>query len=134
MTTLGEILVADDDPDIREVLALVLESYGYRVSGAADGEQALERLRQGPPISLVLLDLMMPIMDGFTLMKKLKADPTLPVVPVVVLSGDSGAEEAAVAIGADACLLKPVELDSLLCTIRRFVERSTIAASTAAAT
>ena len=66
---------------------------------------------------------MMPNMDGPTLMKRLKADPTLPSVSVVVLSGDSKASQTAAAIGADACLLKPVDLTCLLDTVRRFVCR-----------
>jgi CheY-like chemotaxis protein len=117
----ANILVADDDADIREVLMLALESYGYRVIGAADGEQALRLLRLEPAVSVVLLDLMMPILDGPGFMKRLKADPTLPAVSVVVLSGDSAAVETSTAIGADTCLTKPVDLDSLLHTIRRFV-------------
>jgi len=119
----GDILVVDDDADIREVMALALESYGYRVFGASDGEQALRVMRNHPAVSLVLLDLMMPIMDGPGLMKSIKADPTLPRVSVVVLSGDSAARQTAAAIGADACLLKPVDLTCLLDTVQCFVRR-----------
>jgi two-component system cell cycle sensor histidine kinase/response regulator CckA len=116
------ILVVDDDADIREVTTLALESYGYRVLSASDGEQALRVVRLEPTVSVVLLDLMMPIMDGPSLVKVLRADGPLSTIAVVVLSGDSAARQRAADIGADACLLKPVDLSSLLDTVRRFID------------
>jgi CheY-like chemotaxis protein len=75
---------------------------------------------------MVLLDLMMPIMDGPTFMRTLRSDNALPIIPVVVLSGDSAAEETAADIGADACLLKPVDLSSLVDAVRRFTDGRTV--------
>jgi CheY-like chemotaxis protein len=119
---MGAILIVDDDADIREVTSMALEAYGYRVITACDGEQALDVMRLESNVTMVLLDLMMPIMDGPTLMKTLRADNALSIVAVVVLSGDSSACQTASDIGADACLLKPVDLTHLLEVVRRFID------------
>lgn len=122
----GYILVVDDDDSIREVLTCVLQAYGFRVLGAADGVDALDRLRAGPAPRLILLDMMMPRMDGEELMRQLRAAPGLRAVPVVVMSGQSEARARARALGAEGCLVKPVELDELLSTVRWFTEKRAV--------
>jgi signal transduction histidine kinase/DNA-binding response OmpR family regulator len=102
----GNVLVADDDPLIREILRDALEGAGYRVSVAADGLEALEKIEQEPPDYLVL-DLVMPKLDGGRLCAHLKSDPRLRSLPVVVLTGV--AVEAAHRLStlrADACIAK----------------------------
>jgi CheY-like chemotaxis protein len=114
-----KILVADDDDDIREVIALVLEPFGFDTVGACDGVEALAVLRANPDVRLILLDLMMPRLNGAEMMKSLKEDVVLGCIPVVILSGDNTVSDAAPAIGAVSYLRKPVDLDRLLDTINR---------------
>lgn len=113
------ILIAEDDPDIREALAQVLENEGYQVSTAADGAQALALLRQGPKPSLIILDLMMPVMNGWQFREEQLRDPELAKIPVLVITAYTGAEAKAAAAGAAGLLRKPIELQSLLDAVER---------------
>lgn len=81
------ILVVDDDPDHLDAVRKILELEGYRVEGAADGRVALDRLLLGPLPDLILIDLIMPVMNGPQLIAELKLRPELAVIPVVVMSG-----------------------------------------------
>ena|SRR5579864_8642630 len=116
----GRILVIDDDFDFRESLGYVLSDSGYEVLSATDGEEGLSRLRTGPRPCVILLDLMMPGMNGWQFRAAQMQDAGLRSIPVVVLSGDARAEEEARALGAEGCLRKPVPLDALLESIARF--------------
>jgi chemosensory pili system protein ChpA (sensor histidine kinase/response regulator) len=115
------VLVVDDDADIRETLELTLGMDGHEVVTAADGGQALRWLRSGRRLPcLILLDLMMPGMNGFELMTRLISDPGLAGIPVVVLTGagvlvERRAEDLYIEV-----LRKPLELAALLATVRRF--------------
>ena len=115
------VLIVDDDPDIRAVMALVLETEHVPVLEACDGAEALARARETPGIGLVLLDLMMPNMNGADALRVMKHDPELADVPVLLLSGDRHAQAIAQALHADGCIAKPVELAVLLREVRRFV-------------
>jgi CheY-like chemotaxis protein len=121
MSRSTEILVADDDPDIREVIALLLEAHGFHTIGASDGNEALRQIHSHPDVGLVLLDLMMPRLSGADMVRMLKGDAALRRIPVVILSGDNAAQELAAALGAEDCLRKPVDLESLLATVTKFV-------------
>ena len=88
----GEVLVVDDDPDARDRLCATLGRGGWHVTTAANGREALDMVARGTP-SLVLLDLMMPEMDGFTFYKALRARPACQNVPVVVLTAKDVTEE-----------------------------------------
>jgi CheY-like chemotaxis protein len=113
--TSKSILVVEDDADVREAVAAVLESAGYRVVEAEHGRAALERLRdQGSIICLILLDLFMPEMNGWAFRSAQMQDPALASIPVLVLSADSMAAQRAVTPGVIAALTKPVEFDQLL--------------------
>ncbi len=117
----GGLLLVEDDADIRENLALLLEDEGYPVEQAAHGEEALERLSRlgdGLPC-LVLLDLMMPVMDGWTLREKLLADPTLARVPVIILSGVSDLSRERRRLQAAGAIAKPIDVDRLLKLVER---------------
>ena len=116
------VLIVDDDYDVREVITLVLESFGYEVETAANGVEALERLARPPLPSLILVDMMMPVMDGVELIEHLHEEPTTASIPVVVLSGDRAAAGHGSELGVSGCLAKPVELDDLLATAHRFAE------------
>ena len=108
------LLIIDDDRDIRETLELLLEDHGHRVISAANGEEALRLLQQGPRPDLVVLDLMMPVMTGWELRELMLRDPTLASIPTVVISGDTKAVQRTADLHVAAFLAKPFELDDLL--------------------
>lgn len=114
-------MVVDDDDDIRETIALLLQGAGYATFESPSGRHALARLRAGGEVAVILLDLRMPEMSGTEVVKELKGDPTLARIPVVLMSGDNAARAIASGIGADACLVKPIELTALLATADRYV-------------
>lgn len=114
------ILVVDDDEDIRDIVQMVLEASGYNVRTAANGLEALEILQDVGLPSLVLLDLMMPQLSGGALARRLRSSPRSSGLPIVLMSGDVRAQEVAAQVDANACLLKPVELDALLEVVSRF--------------
>lgn len=121
MTTQGRwILVIDDDDSIRELLELILEAHGFAVETAENGADALQRLGTLPPPALILLDLMMPGMDGLAFLKELRSHATLAAVPVVVLSGDSTAGRRLGTLDVQGCMLKPIELDDLVRTASQY--------------
>jgi signal transduction histidine kinase len=116
------LLVIEDDADIREALDGLLSTEGFRVTGCSNGLEALEVLRASPKPDLILLDLMMPIMDGWQFRVAQKDDPELATIPVLALSADSTAKAAA--IDAEAYLRKPVDYDTLIDTIDRLLVAS----------
>lgn len=118
------ILVVDDDPDILEALSEILEVEGFEIRRARNGREALDRLDPGRP-DLILLDLMMPVMDGWEFAQKLRAIPNLDPPPIIVLSADRNVASRAKDIGAVAYLGKPFELEDLL----RLVHQTMPAAS-----
>jgi CheY-like chemotaxis protein/predicted transcriptional regulator len=116
----NRVLVVDDDADIRQQLAEILAEEGYDVITAANGREALDRLRDGGRPSLILMDLSMPVMDGWALRAELKKDPRMQEIPVVLLSGQGNAREEATRLDAHACLVKPVPYPTLLGTVQKF--------------
>ena len=113
------ILVVDDDLDLRECVVDLLRAEGYVVAQASNGQEALHHLRSGgPPPRLVLLDLSMPVMDGWQCHRELQADPALAVFPVVVVSGRRDGEPA-VPVPADRFLRKPFDDEALLTMVQR---------------
>jgi len=119
MKSTATVMIVDDDPDIREVMTIFLEADGYRVTVAGDGLDALEQLRSGSRPAVILLDLMMPRLDGEQFLKQFRAG-RFGDIPVVILSGHSAAEKMAKELKAASCLLKPVGADELLNAVRRF--------------
>jgi len=116
------LMVVDDDEDIRDVLKIVLEIDGYRVATATDGLDAWEQLHSSEPPSLILLDLMMPRMDGERFIKTLRESP-FAEIPVVIISGHKEASDKAKELDGDYCLMKPVELDELMAVVHRFAKK-----------
>jgi signal transduction histidine kinase/DNA-binding response OmpR family regulator len=110
-----KILVVDDDKDIRNVITDILDQSGYEVFTASSGQQGLDLAAQIVP-SLIILDLMMPGMDGWTVLTKLQHKPALADIPVIILSGASGLEMA-MSLGAAAVLFKPVDANQLTAEI-----------------
>ena len=109
------ILVVEDDADALEALGDLLESHGYAVASARNGAEALEVLGRSPLPNLIVLDLLMPTMDGWEFRRRQKNDPRIAKIPVVVVSASSAAKP----IDADSILRKPVDIDRLLETVAR---------------
>lgn len=116
------VLVVDDDPDILEALAEILEVEGFESRRARNGREALEKLGPQTP-DLILLDLMMPVMDGWEFAQKLRAIPDFAPPPIIVLSADRNVAAKAGELGAVAHLSKPFELEDLLQLVRKTLVR-----------
>jgi len=112
----ARILVVDDEQNTVHVLALILEQEGYEVLKATDGLQAMEAITHHAP-DLVLTDVLMPVMDGYALYKKLKESPETAHLPVVVMSAHGAMVDTFEAVGVDRFLEKPVDKQLLLTTI-----------------
>ena len=115
----GDVLVVDDDPDIRDTLKDVLELSGYGVVAFGDAREALVWLEHGGHPAVIILDLMMPGMNGWEFRAELDARPALKELPVVVLTGARNGHD----LHADAELKKPVDLDVLLHEVERCQHR-----------
>lgn len=115
----GRVLIVDDDPDIVESMQMILELEGYAVITSSDGERALEVLRRSDPPDLILLDLMMPGMNGAEFRAEQLKDPVLSSIPVVAISGDGRVQAKAAALAVRG-LAKPIALDTLLETVRHY--------------
>jgi CheY-like chemotaxis protein/signal transduction histidine kinase len=110
------VLVVDDDHDLRETMRDVLEEEGYAVETASNGQEALDCLRDGNSPEVVVLDLMMPVMDGWHFLDEIKRDPTLADIPVVVMSAS---QEGLRGLGAKEFLSKPLDYHNLVATVDR---------------
>ncbi|MBI2093170.1 MAG: response regulator [Candidatus Omnitrophica bacterium] len=126
-TSTGIILVADDDPDLRDILRSILEMAGYTVQEAADGKQALESIRSNTPV-LAILDYMMPELTGPQICEKLRQDTFLQHLPVIMLTGKSELQDKVQGInaGADDYLTKPFEPEELLARVKMVLRRTTV--------
>jgi two-component system, chemotaxis family, chemotaxis protein CheY len=117
-TATGRILVVDDDPDIREVVSLTLEDEGYEVQSAGNGAIAMEHLQTWRP-DVILLDMRMPVMDGWEFATRYRQTPG-PHAPIVVITAAHDAAERAAQISADGAVAKPFNVDDLLKEVNRF--------------
>ena len=118
----GHILVCDDDPLVTDLLAHKLEGRGYRVTVAADGEEALKRLREERP-DAVLLDAMMPMLDGYEVLRRIRADASLAGLPVIMLTArkQEGDIVGALGLGASDFVVKPFIPEELLSRLARLM-------------
>jgi CheY-like chemotaxis protein len=114
------VLIVDDDPDLLDVTSFVIENEGIVVETARNGEEALALLRAGRLPGLVLLDLMMPVMNGWEFLEEVAKDPLLKAIPVVVLTA---AERRREVPGATEVLSKPMDLVALLRVVERYMRR-----------
>lgn len=122
-SVMRRVLVVDDDDTIRQLVATCLEDEGWRVATAANGAQALSQMRAAT-YDIVLLDLMMPVLDGWSVLDQRRADLDLKAVPVVVMSaGGRIALDRAQLLGADGCIAKPFELDEVIALLERVRRR-----------
>ena len=111
------ILIVEDDADLRDSLADLLTEEGYQVVGAANGQEALDYLRSAAPPCLILLDLMMPVMNGWEFREHQQKDPALSTIPVAVVSGVRNALNRRATLNAVEYFQKPVDLTALLQTV-----------------
>jgi DNA-binding response OmpR family regulator len=121
----GNVLIVEDDPDVRDMLATLLSMEGFYAVGAEDGLEALHVLRtvrhRAPETPcLVLLDLKMPRLSGNEFRRAQLGDPTVASVPVAVMSGAADIEQRAQALGAVASVAKPIDVDLLLTVVKRY--------------
>jgi CheY-like chemotaxis protein len=117
------VMIVDDDPDVRESIAEVLEDSGYRPISAGNGREAMELLRAAvaKPCA-ILLDMMMPVMDGWQFRAQQQEDPELSSIPVVVVTAHADISEVVAQLDVAAALKKPLQLDALLQTVSRFCQ------------
>jgi two-component system chemotaxis sensor kinase CheA len=110
----GPVLVVDDDPDIRELMERLFETSGHAATTAANGEEAIRRLREGLLPCLIILDLEMPVKDGFTFRREQLADPRLARIPVIICSSRHDAADIARHLQAAAHFAKSESFDALI--------------------
>ncbi len=113
------VLVVDDDFALRESICAALEESGFNVASAGNGREALDYLRRQTPPCVVLLDLMMPIMNGWEFRAEQRRDPAIAAIPIVILSAFSRATDEELR-GVETFLRKPVNLTTLLDAVRPY--------------
>ncbi|MBM3333928.1 response regulator [Candidatus Sumerlaeota bacterium] len=120
--TKKRILVADDEEDVKEIIARILETQGYAVVTAYDGLDAVEKIRSEKP-DLVLLDIMMPVLDGYEVCKRIQQDEQTANIPVVFLSAaaDQEAVTRGMNAGAKDYVVKPFEPKKLLEKVNKVI-------------
>jgi DNA-binding response OmpR family regulator len=118
------ILVADDEEDLRELVTYRLTRSGYRVIGAGDGQEALELAAERAP-DLMVLDVMMPKLDGYELTRRVRAEAALSSIPVILLTARSQESDIdrGFEVGADDYLKKPFNPDELVARVRAVLGR-----------
>jgi len=115
----GTILVVDDEPTIRDVLGSLLSEEGYRLDFAENGHDGYEKARELIP-DLILLDVMMPVMDGFEACRRIRTEPPLAQVPIIMITAvsDDRSRARSIQSGADDFISKPFDLDELLAKVK----------------
>lgn len=114
---MGCVLIVEDDPDVREFMDVLLSNCGFETMTAGNGLEALDAIRRRRPC-IVLLDLMMPVMDGWTFRMKQLADPAIADIPVVCVTAVADSRDV-VARLQTRCLRKPVEFSALMDEVQR---------------
>ncbi|HVO21834.1 MAG TPA: response regulator [Anaeromyxobacter sp.] len=129
----SRILLVEDDSALRETLADVLTDLGYQVACACNGQEALDQLGRGLPPDLIVLDLVMPVMDGWAFREAQRRAPSLAAIPMLVLSASCPSDNPRVkSLGAQAVLPKPVGLERLVDALERILPAPPVAAAPAA--
>lgn len=115
----ADVVIADDDAAIRDMLGQYLDEAGYRVATATNGAELLAHIQRETPPRLILLDLAMPGVDGWQYLHRRELDPQLASIPVVLISGYGDIARQAVASRNIECFSKPLNLKDLLASVRR---------------
>ena len=119
----GTILIAEDHEDSRDALRTLLDAFGYQVHEAVNGREAVEKALAVNP-DLVLMDMMMPEVDGFEATRRLRAHPGFRQVPIIALTAMEGARERVMQAGCDDFLAKPLDVRSFVERVRHWVTAS----------
>jgi two-component system, cell cycle response regulator DivK len=117
----ARILVAEDHRDSRDALQALLEAHGYDVAIAVDGREAIDQAQSVRP-DLILMDIMMPVIDGLSATRELRGRPELDAVPIIAVTAMEGGRERAMEAGCDDHIAKPIDLPSLFQKVRWWVE------------
>ena len=125
----NDVLIVDDDRDIRAMFSAYLEHEGCTVRTASDGGRAIDQANLRPP-DVIVMDLVMPRFDGWTALKRLKGAPSTAHIPIIALSGLPMAREQARAVGCDAFLAKPCRLARLWREIRALLDPARLSCQT----
>ncbi|MCU1386327.1 MAG: Two-component response regulator [Acidobacteria bacterium] len=112
------VLVVDDDPDVRELLRVALRTEGYHVACVGNGREALNHLRSHADTCMILLDLMLPIMDGTDFRSAQLNDRSLAWIPVILMSGATDSDRRARELGVRSLVRKPLDLDEVKQALR----------------
>ncbi|MDD2759701.1 MAG: response regulator [Methylomonas sp.] len=122
MTGRKKILITDDDPINRKLIEAILEDRNYFIRSVASGQATLDEVSTDPP-DLILLDLMMPKMDGFEVTRRLKANPTTRAIPIIMVTAidDSGSRNRLSAVGVSEVVTKPLDRWILLASIDKLL-------------
>lgn len=121
---LGTILYVEDDPNNRTLIRRILGAEGYTVYEAANASAAMETLKSLKP-DLILMDINMPDVDGYTLTAKIRALPEMSAVPIVALTANvmKGDRERSLQAGCDGYIQKPIDIDTIAAQVQRFMKR-----------
>ena len=129
MQKLANILIVDDDPDVREAVKIVLETQLYQLTFASNGEECLEQVKKSRP-DFIILDLLMPKKDGFEVIKELRGYQSYPRIPILVLTvvkkeaaGRRYELETALRMDVDDYIEKPIQPDDLIDRVKRILAR-----------
>ena len=118
------VLVVEDNGSTRDSLLMLLHEEGFAADGVENGREALRKLRDGYDACVILLDLMMPVMDGWTFRVEQRQDPLLADIPVVVLTATIDPEREARRLGAVAALQKPLGITRLIDLVSRYCDKT----------
>jgi CheY-like chemotaxis protein len=116
------ILIVEDDDELRGALSATLANHGYRVKGVGDGAQALRLLQSEPPPCLILLDVTMPVMNGYAFRREQLQDPALASIPVIAISGFLNPVERLADLEVQEYLTKPLDVDWFLEIVARYCD------------
>ena len=117
------ILIAEDHFDSREALRALLEAFGFEVIEAMNGHQAVQAARENRP-GLILMDVMMPVMDGFEAIRKIREAPETHNIPIIAVTAMDGARELAMHAGADDYMKKPIDIRRLIGVVNGWLAQS----------
>jgi CheY-like chemotaxis protein len=115
----GSILIVEDEPDVRETLAAVFEEEGYHVACAPHGAEALSCLHRCPLPGIILLDLQMPVMDGWEFSRRQRQHPAVATIPLIILTGAYEDMRRPAPAGAVGYFMKPYNIDALINVVAR---------------
>lgn len=118
----ARILIVEDQPDVAELIDVVLKGEGYIVAVARDGAQGLMLARDWNP-DLILMDIMLPNVDGGTLISRLRREPETARIPIVAMSASSTLRDRSAELEADALLSKPFDVDAMLVQVQFLLDR-----------